>query len=283
MRRRNADPARGRELKLVGIDMRDPDGSTRDLVAYLDAVDAREGVRARRRLAPLAAPGGAGMAPLSPGQRQFACAVVADHARLLDRRREEYLAQGGERAWRVARQHAAVLGQSCERSLRPDDGAAIRARAWADNVRWILDTEGPGARVLVRADHDQVASAGSGPGPSMGQHLRQALGTGYVAIGQHFGRSTAHGAARSGTVEATFTGVAPSPWILDLRRAPASGPVRAWLVASHPVRDVRPGERGVGIVEVRAVLAGRLDAVLFHDELAAENVGPGRSSSAAPR
>jgi erythromycin esterase len=216
------------------------------------------------------------MAPLSPGQRQFVCAGVGDQTSRLDRRREEYVAQGGERAWRVARQHAAILDQACRRLLDPDQGAAIRARAAADNVRWILDAEGPGTRVLLWADDDQIASTASGPDPSMGQHLREALGPGYVAIGQRFGAG-ASGPARSGTVEATFAGVAPSPWILDLRRGPSSGPVRTWLDASHPVRDVRTGESGQGIFETRAVLAGRFDAVLFHDRLTAAHAGPGEA------
>jgi erythromycin esterase-like protein len=126
----------------------------------------------------------------------------------------------------------------------------------------------------------------------MGHHLRAALGAGYVAIGQYFGqgsfqawdmnglpakrgvRSIAVGPAPGGYLEATLTGAAPSPWLLDLRQAPASGPVRDWLRRLHRARDLGALYRDEEGSRAMTVLQGRFDAIVFHDRVTASHPNP---------
>jgi erythromycin esterase len=60
----------------------------------------------------------------------------------------------------VARQHARVLGQWV--AANRDEGrryGAVRDSSMAENIRWILEREGPDARIVVWAHNAHVADA----------------------------------------------------------------------------------------------------------------------------
>ena len=291
MRRYNADPSHARKVKLIGVDMQRTEVAYRELARYLARVD-RPGERALRRLlAPLGVPDGAGMARLSNRQRDQVCDGAMLQVRALDDRRSSYVARTGERPWRIARQHAVILWESCMGAMEPRD-PGYRDRAMAENTRWILETEGPGTRVLLWAHDNHVSPEGYLAYASMGKHLREALGPGYVTIGQYFGQGSFRawsmeglpaergvrpvevGPPPAGYLEATLTGAAPSPWLVDLRRAPASGPVREWLRGLHHVRDVGAVYRDEEGIRAVTSLQGRFDAIVFHDRVTAARPNP---------
>lgn len=300
MRRYNADPSHARKVKLVGVDMQRTEVAYRELLRYLAGVDRATERAARRRLAPLGGPEGAAMARLSNDQRDHVCDGAMGEIRALDERRGSHVARTGERPWRIARQHAVILWESCMGSMEPRD-PGYRDRAMAENARWVLEAEGPGTRVLLWAHNSHVSPEGRAAYPPMGEHLRDALGEGYVAIGQYFGQGSFRargmgespdepgvrpievGPAPAGYLEATLSGAAPSPWLVDLRRAPAQGPVREWLRGLHHVRDVGAVYRDEEGVRAVTSLLGRFDAIVFHDRVTAARANPTGRRGASSR
>jgi hypothetical protein len=96
-------------------------------------------------------------------------------------------------------------------------------------------------------------------------------------------RPIAVGAAPVGYLEATLAGAAPSPWLVDLRRAPARGPVREWLRGLHHVRDLGALHRDEEGSRAITTLHGRFDAIVFHDRVTAAHPNPTGLRGAASR
>ena len=124
----------------------------------------------------------------------------------------------------------------------PDAWRALEARdlAIADNTLWALEQLGPAGKLLVFAHNSHVMNAArrgghlSGlarPPRSMGQRLRDTLGTDLVIISEA-APGTSRGQQEFGDVLRTAR---TAPFLLDLR--PASGPVRAWLDRTQRLRS----------------------------------------------
>lgn len=292
MRGYNAQPEHRRKVKFYGVDMQFSDLAYREVVRYVRMVDPPAEEDAKRRLSPLADEG-AGLRRLAAEQRRTACDAAMSQLRLLDDKRATYVAAGGEQSWTMARQNMVVLSQFCASYLDSTNGSTFRDRAMADNVRWILDTEGPDARVLLWAHNSHVSRASDGWFVPLGTHLRAELGRRYVPIGQFFGHGSFRawnmqekdqdrrsvvpiriGPAADGYIESIFAKVKHSPWALDLRRAPRHGAVREWLSTPHRFRDLATTYLDEQDSESLIILADHFDAVLFFDEVTATRANP---------
>lgn len=136
----------------------------------------------------------------------------------------------------------------------------------ADNVEWILGRSGPGTGVLVFCHLGHAASTpvtvdlgvhGLTRMPAMmGAFLKARRGVDYVVIGHYFaidatGLFGDRREAPKGSLEHLLSRIAPTPFLLDLRRAPAA--VRAYLdpvrplFGQAPTHALSPG-RGVDII-----------------------------------
>ena len=153
-----------------------------------------------------------------------------------------------------------------------------RDEALADNVRWILEREGPSARVLVFAHNTHVQSAPTEggvwgnlerPPEAMGQHLRAALGRDLFILG------TAAGGGASGaqaaapepeTVEAPLEGLNLPLFVLDLRSTPG-GETTEWLTERRKLRAgftfeiVSPGRAFDALLFIRGMTPARARGV----------------------
>ena len=69
-------------------------------------------------------------------------------------------------------------------------GSRERDRAMADNIRWILEHEGPGTKMAVWAHNGHVATLASGGFEPMGHHLRQMYGPEMVVFGFAFNQGS---------------------------------------------------------------------------------------------
>lgn len=171
-------------------------------------------------------------------------------------------------------------------SPRPNPRDAMMA----ENVRWVLETLGPDARVMLWAHNWHVTTKPMAPGTGrMGTHLAEALGDEYVAVGFAFDRgqfragdrrpgaepgshaAMAVGPAKEGSIDAVLAGAGLPLFALDLRAVPASGPVAAWMAAPHPLRDVGAsflpsGEDGYYL---DTALLDDYDAIVFVGETSA--------------
>ena len=249
IREYNADPAHRRKVRVYGIDLSlgGPMGSTPmpaaidAALAYLTRVDAPAAQRIRASLAPyMRALPGDGSAPLTRGEHDSLTAVIEELVAQLERGRSAYVAATSVIDYAWARRNAEIARQGdvlfrIEIASRP--GGGIPAGAWrvmsardsamAENVRWVLEREGPAGRVLVFAHDMHVKNAPTvggvwsvleRPPTAMGQHLRAALGPQLVIIGATDGSPLAPN-ADSTSVDALLTRVGVPRFVVDLRAA----------------------------------------------------------------
>lgn len=171
----------------------------------------------------------------------------------LDAERDQLAAAVGDSAVDWARHCARLVEQYVEMT---GGDAATRDRCMAENVDWLLDRAGPGARMALWAHNGHVSRAGYGAGDSMGTFLSRRHGTGYLACGLLFGAGTytawhPGGGERRPTVGAFGTSpAAPGSveWAcgrtglarlaLDLRRAGRGSPDSGWLWEPAEMRSI---------------------------------------------
>lgn len=262
MRRHNAGSGATKPLTFYGFDMQWPERAASGALAYLDRVDPGLAVATRQRFGhlaiPFSDPDAGGYRPVvdrdvDSSVQDAVGAVLA----AFDANRERSSAATSAEDWTVARQHVRVLGQWVEANR--DGGrryGAVRDAAMAENIRWILEREGPDAKVVVwahnahvsnaRADHRSDGSAWAG------RHLRRTFGDEMVNIGFLYNRGgfTALDAADPSqgprafmvdpapeeTAEARFAAAGLRLAIVDLRRLPADGPEAEWFRSPRPTR-----------------------------------------------
>ena len=116
----------------------------------------------------------------------------------------------------------------------------VRDVAMADQVQWILDREGPGARALIGAHntHLQQYPVRVQRATSMGSYLAERIGReNAVFIGAQSAYSVKGDEPLPDSNQAAYARVGPDCYFLDLRRAPREGPVAEWLGVERPDRS----------------------------------------------
>ena len=77
--------------------------------------------------------------------------------------------------------------------MNPKDMLAysrVRDRSMADNIRWILEHEGPGTKMVVWAHNGHVATSAAYGMEWMGYHLRKQYGSDMVVFGFAFNQGS---------------------------------------------------------------------------------------------
>ena len=186
-----------------------------------------------------------------------------------------------------AREYAHVLVQFLYAYARPRTGLS-RDEYMAENIRRILDVEGPEARVVLWAHNGHVSTRPMG-GRSMGDHLRRLLGERYYALGLTFNRGSFQardaaieqspsnptnrvlraftvGPAQDGSIEWYFARTGIKNFMVDLRSGANSDVVTTWLEAPHRMRSIgavfSSGGRGMGSPRS---LSQYIDGLVFFD------------------
>lgn len=266
MREYNADSAHPRKIRFYAIDLgRCGQGTplaTENALTYLTRVDPASSQRLRATFQPyLNRLSAADAPPLSQAESDGLSAVIEDLLALFERERLTFIAATSETDYEWAHRNAIVARQAHRlyrvrpteppgRGAPPSAWRALSQRdaAMADDVRWVLEREGPAGRVLVFAHNGHVMnaraeggiwSAFERPPTVMGQHLRSALGAGMVIIGTSSGQNGAGLPAASpeaGSLDAALARVGPPRFLLDLRAARADRAVTAWLVERRALR-----------------------------------------------
>jgi erythromycin esterase len=121
-------------------------------------------------------------------------ATVRDLAERLLAEERVYVAQSTREEWRLACQYARVLRQVDEQRRAGGDAKtryAVRDRAMAENIAWLLENEGPRCKTVVWAHNGHVARDAQGifggTVESMGMHLARRFGPDLVVVGFAFG------------------------------------------------------------------------------------------------
>jgi erythromycin esterase len=254
MRAFNADPSHPHKIRFFGFDAQNARAALREVRAYLQRVDTKT-VPTLSALAPL---------EKVTDEAPYRAVEAKDRARIrpaldalvarFDSQHAEYVRRSSEAEWALARQEA-VTAKQAERVLSAEGNLArftARDQAMADNVRWIAKSGAPDSRVAVWAHNGHIAHTTGAP--MMGTRLREALGTGYVAMGLFFDSGSFQTFdVTGGRFKWKETTLGPSPdhfasaklaktgvpmFMVDLRARPQPKPVADWLIAEHPIREV---------------------------------------------
>ena len=131
----------------------------------------------------------------------------------------------------------------------------VRDRCMAENIAWILEHEGPSAKIVCWSHNGHAFMPDPKPGQgalAMGSYLERKFGDDHLVIGFSFNRGSFQavggprsgkmglsewtvGPAKAGSLDETFAKVGIPIFLIDLRGAP-DGAVTDWLKQPHPMR-----------------------------------------------
>jgi len=293
MRGYNESAPRARKLNFYGFDITGSPGNTAatrgldtalsEALQYLDQVDFATGARLHARLDPFLphvhldfcrAADRAGYDQLSPSQRDHLTATINDLVSLFERgeARFQEATDSSRYAWAY---RAAIGARQVDSWLRqvpltwkpsvpplqhPSEqtrflsvATDVRDRIQADNIEWILQKEGPGAKVLLFAHRYHLsaaalrtnlfwpATAGFSEQHGAGTYLRKRFGEQLLTIGNLIGSGSVACAdfrqtlseAPPHSIDGLLGQLGMPSLLLDLREPPAQ--LRGWLHREHQV------------------------------------------------
>ena len=262
MRTYNANPAHRKKVKFYGADIMDSRMGAEYVTRYLGKVDPKF-IGQEQVGKVLALLSGLRVFDIILSYSEQECTALKNQMNefLLhfDREKEAYARKSSEREWREARHLVRYLQQFVSYAVAGNtsgyDALDLRDRAMAENIRWILDNEPAGTRVVYWAHNYHITTA-QYPGHSsvpMGMLLKQVLGRDYVSIGFEFNRGTFQSRdsiplltpIRSFTLDsipgsfaAAMARTGIPMFLLDLRRIPGQGVVHDWLFAPQVFKSI---------------------------------------------
>jgi erythromycin esterase len=188
MRAWNEDEKHARKVELAGIDVQSTSIACRQLLDYLNRVDEESAERASLVLAAYRQSDDRGRPrymSLSSELKGAAHTAIQEVLSLLEDSKEIYVKRSSDAEWRIAKQCAVILSQADDMLRRddPQEARDSRERSMAENVRWILGEQPPGARIVVWTKSEHARDHRDGEHRSMGSHLREKLGAELVIVG----------------------------------------------------------------------------------------------------
>lgn len=144
----------------------------------------------------------------------------------------------------------------------------VRDVSMTDSLRWILEREGPAAKIVVAAHnaHLQQYPVRVQRATSMGSYYSSRFGRDDILIIGTASTSTQKGEPPIPQCnEAVYEQIGPDCFFLDLREAPSSGPVADWLGKERPNRHnmkyqpVCPGDAWDCLVFHRTLRIGEVE------------------------
>jgi len=121
----------------------------------------------------------------------------------------------------------------------------------AENVKWILDNEGPMSKIMLWAHNGHVSTFPDGAGETMGMTLRRMYGKKMVVCGFSFDhgsfqaiqkgnglREFTVGPATPSSLDAALAATGIPIGAIDLRGAPSIGAVADWLNTPQLMRSI---------------------------------------------
>jgi erythromycin esterase len=259
MRQYNQSPAHTRKLKFYGFDMQMPGLAEANVLDYLRRVDPEMVATAAHVFDFLGYwAGNEEYEAASAEVKHRTADTLAMLLRRFDEHRPEYVGRSTDREWTMARQNLVIVKQAeVKLGNQNERGRTFRDQAMAENVRWILDQEPPGTKMMLWAHNGHVAAAAPLDAPDhlpMGGHLRQFFPGQVVSCGFVFqqgsfdavdmtineSRAFTVGPPPPGTLDATLAAVGMPLFAIDLRRLPA-GKIADWFASPHFSRQIGGG------------------------------------------
>lgn len=251
MRKYNEGPAHTKKLQFLGFDMQIARVAVSNVKEYLDRVDPKQARIATTVLAPLADEKSELAYGNKPEQSRTQTAEgIKSLMTMLDERKNDYVSATSEREWIQARHNLDIVKQAEE--LHSSKTQGVRDYYMAQNVKWILDNQPSGTKVMLWAHNGHVWTASTTRGDPMGKVLRQIYGREMVVCGFSFDQGSFRarsapalphrdtfllGFAPADSLDAALAATGLPLFAVDLRAAPA-GIVRDWFHALHPMRSI---------------------------------------------
>jgi len=197
-----------------------------------------------------------------------------------------FVRQTSAAEFELVMQHARIplqFDDSYTRSMKDPKFAFTRDYYMAENIEYLMKTEGPGTKMVVWAHNGHIQTGNLGQTLAMGGYLRKFFGEAYYALGFSFneggfqsrdmsqkGRGTLTeftlGPAGAGTGDWYFSRPGIANYVVDFRSAPTEGKVAQWLASTLPVRSIGSGfstdapERNF---TMQTVLKNHYDGMIF--------------------
>jgi erythromycin esterase len=257
IRAHNARPTTKRPVHLYGFD---PAGARLGkfpyarmaadaAIDYAASVEPEAATDLKSRLAPLLPKFSTDdYASLSADERSVLALGLQDLVVLFERRHPEWVAATSALAYFRAHRNA-VIARHLDANFRVGAGKSPQVQRGAiqiDNLRAIVEREGPQGRLLVFAHNTHVKKAPSESGrTSLGRRLAALFGDQLTVIGSTYhegavgyaGIEVTDMPAETGTLNAVLAGAVNRPlYALDLRTLPAKGPMREWFATGTALR-----------------------------------------------
>jgi len=194
MRQWNLAAPEGRRVRFVGFDMQYPGAAMDSVAAFVDRVDPAKASVVSGKYACMAPYRNYGAqfqnppsayATLAQTERDACRRSLQEVFDLLGADSVSYSAASSDSAYSVARHSARAVQQFEEMASAYGSAASsvARDRSMAENVQWLMQQAGPGARMMLWAHNAHVSCVS----PWMGSALRTAYGDEYVNLGFLFG------------------------------------------------------------------------------------------------
>jgi erythromycin esterase len=253
MRMYNQDPRHAQKVKFCGFDMQVSRVAVSNVELYLQKADAEEAKVASTILAPLSDAAAEREYPAkSAGFRHKTSEGIQSLLARFESRKKAYQDSSSIDEWESARHNLEIVQQAEEmHSAVPTGSSSVRDRSMAENVKWILDHEGPTSKIMLWAHNGHVSTLPVGAGETMGMSLRRMYGKKMVVGGFSFDhgsfqaiqqgkglREFTVGPATPGSLDAALAATGIPIVAIDLRRAPSSGAVADWLNTPQLMRSI---------------------------------------------
>jgi len=253
MRRYNQDSSHTKKVKFFGFDMQVAHVAVTNVEVYLQRVDPDEAKVASAILAPLSdAAGEREYTNKSEDFRHKTAEGIKSMLARFDSVKKVYVDSSSFEEWILARHNLEIVRQAEELcAAGPTGYFSARDRSMAENVKWILDNEGPGSKIMLWAHNGHVSTLPLGAGEPMGMSLRRRYGTEMVVCGFSFDhgsfqawqkgkglRKFTVGPAIPGSLDSALAATGIPVFAIDLRGAPSTGAVADWLSAPQLMRSI---------------------------------------------
>jgi erythromycin esterase len=253
MREYNRKAADGRKIKFYGMDGSRRWMSTRTAVTYvcdyLDQVNPNHARAVRNELLPLAETISLeNVGKTSTDDVRNLVRGLMDLVGHLEIKQMHYIERltldafdWAHRASLIARQVGTILSAT---HADPENAQqyrwAIRDAGMATELKWILEREGPKARLLVGAANTHLQKVfASGGRPTLGQHLSLGMPAEQLVMiaGTSYYSLRPDDPATEGSFQATLEELSMPSFVLDLRAAKEDEQVASWLNEERPDRS----------------------------------------------
>lgn len=190
MRSYNADSLHTKKVKFYGFDMQSPSLAVKETLENIRKIDLIQARTLEKPLALLANPFTAADFVLLPKEKkEEAAAAIRTILKFFDEHKSDFINRESAPEWDIMRQKAVIIGQHIESKMNSTDfinlDPVVRDRSMADNIRWILDHEGAGTKMVIWAHNFHVATH-----TTMGNNLRKMFGNDMFVFGFAFNRGS---------------------------------------------------------------------------------------------